>query len=214
MNEDKYSNTLLAVAVVAVIVSMIGAGFTYYSIDSFKRAWLTGFASSVTASLNLSVETSADINFTTDNINWSSGRVNAGELNATLDTSAGTVSRGNWTARSQGFVLENIGNTNVTIAIKTIKDNATLLGGTNPQYWLNVSNNEPGSCQNQTSFLLGNWYRINSTVTSTGVTACTRLYPEASRDSIRIDIFLSIPSDAGVSGAVSDIMTATATANP
>ena len=104
--------TLLVISVIAVVISMVGAGITYVNINEFQRGWLTGLATD-TATLNLSVESQMAINFTVDNINWGSGTHTVRSSSATLDTSlsdASNVTNGNWTGNTRGLVLENVGN--------------------------------------------------------------------------------------------------------
>ena len=48
------------------------------------------------------------------------------------------MENGNWTPVTQGFVVVNEGNTNVTLDLKTGKTVAGFLGGTNPIYQYNL----------------------------------------------------------------------------
>lgn len=207
----KGDNILLTVAVVAAIVSIVGAGLTYYSINSFKEDWITGFVVTDTATTNVTVSTNEAINFTTDNINFGAGYVSAGNDNATLDTGAGTVSGGTWTPVSSGFILENIGNVNVSLDIKTGSNAAGFIGGTaggGPAYQYNLTALENGGCTNS-SFDLKMWYDVNTT--GDGTRVCDVMRYDDTYDRVRIDIKLVIPSDSKT-GALGDTMTATATA--
>jgi len=210
----KADNLLLIVAIIAVVVAVLGAGITYNYLTSFRNK-LTGFATG-TGTINLSVESAAAINFTTNVINWGSGRVNAGSDNATLNTAGGAnnVTGGNWTGNTAGFVVENIGNLNVTFDLKTGLNNVSLLGGSaggGPQYRYNVTNKDAGSCLNSTggtdlSITLGTFYDVNTT--DPGTRICGRfVIPDAS-DELRIDVKLIIPSDSKT-GTISDTFTAT-----
>jgi len=201
MNSD---DLLLSVAVVAVVVSLLGMGMTYYSIDSFKKTWLTGFATS-TATVNLTVESNLAINFTTDNIDFGSGQVDPGALNATLETPFGNL-RGNWTNVTDGFILENIGNIDCNISIKTGKTAGNFIGGTSPVYQWNVTNDEANSCTKKSTFTLGAWNNYNTS----GVEVCDVFFANNTKDTIRIDLHLSVPADSKV-GALGDVITATAT---
>ena len=204
----KTDSLLLIVAMVAAFVSLAAAGFTYYSIESYKNTWFTGFATS-TGTANLTVESTADINFTNGFLNWSSGRVNQGAANATLDTALGTVTNGNWTAVTNGFQIENIGNVNVTLDLLAGKDANSFLGGTAPLYRYNVTNNETGSCLNQSAFNFGQYYDVNTT--SPGTRICTNFLFNDSKDRIRVDLRIIIPSDS-LTGVLGDTWTATGTA--
>ncbi len=216
----KIGHALLVVAVIAVVLSVAGTVFTYLSIQSYKSNWVTGFASSSTATgtANLSVEATAQINFTVYEINWSSGRVNTGVPNATLDTSAGTVTNGNWSAVSRGFLVQNQGNTNVSLNLKTSKTAATLLGGTSPIYQWNVSvtGGNTTACLNATNGTTNDLgaHTYNKSV-FTGVTTsdflvCDKFQYIQNNNTVRIDVRLQVPSDS-LTGALSDTFTATAT---
>lgn len=208
----KADNLLLIVAIIAVAVSLLGAGLTYNYLTSFRNK-LTGFAAT-TGSINLTVESLAMINFTTATINWGSGRVNTGNDNATLNTAAGAnnVTNGNWTGNTAGFIVENIGNQNVTFFLKTGKNATTLLGGASgggPKYQYNATNKDPGSCLNTTAtgVILGTFYNVNTTGTA-GTKICDRFLFDTSTDELRIDVRLVIPSDSFV-GELTDTFTVT-----
>lgn len=198
-------NSLVTLAVIALVVSAVAAGYAYMNSNGYRQQ-VTGFASTDTATVNLTVESSADINFTTDNINFQSGRVNSGATNATLYTN-GTVVGGNWTANTAGLILENIGNTNVSIDLASAQGSASaFLGGTNPQYLWNISNNKTGSCDvPYGGYTLSTLVNANSSMR-----VCQQLLFNNSKDTLRIDVELVIPSDSKT-GALSDTITATAT---
>jgi len=203
----KTDNALLIIALIAVVVSVAGAGITYNYINAFKNKWPTGFA---TGTVNLTVESAASINFTTDEINWGSGRVNTGVDNATLSTAGGAnnITNGNWTGNTAGFVIENIGNENVTLEIATGKTAATFISGTaggGPSYRFNVSDNtEDGSCEYNVTE--GDWNVVNTT--SPGTLVCRPLYAADATDVVRIDVEVVIPSDSLI-GELTDTFTAT-----
>jgi hypothetical protein len=209
----KDNTLLLIVAVVAVSVSLFAAVFTYLSIANLATT-ITGFQSS-TGEANLTVETSATINFTNGSINWGNGKVNFGVAAASLDTEGltGAVVGGNWTAQT-GLNIENIGNVNVSIKIAAGKTNDTFIGGNLPVYRLNVTEIESGSCLNSTGGT-AHLTNINRSIvvntTTTGTIFCYILPFTDSYDKIRVDINLTVPSDAST-GAKTDTLTATATA--
>ena len=197
----KRNDFLFIFAVVVIFLALANIAFT------INRINITGHATG-TGTANLTVGNWTAVNFTTSIINWGSGVVQAGQLNATLDTSVGTVTNGNWTANNAGLILENIGNVNVTIDIKTGKTAATFLGGTAPQYLLNFTNNKTGSCYNQTNVALGFWTAVNTS--DPGTRVCNNFTFYNSSDAIRIDIKIAVPYDS-LTGALSDVITATAT---
>jgi len=200
-------NFLLTIAVIAVLVSAFGLGFTYVTLENFKQNWLTGFVTS-SGTVNVSISTSAAINFTTSLVNWGSGNVNNGSLLAVLDTSAGTVTNGTWTPVTTGFKIENYGNVNVSLSLKTGLNASGFIGGTSPLYQYNVTNNETSSCINSTA--LGVWQDVNATAPS-GTLFCSLFSFLDSSDLIRVDIKLAIPYNSKTD-TLTDTLTATATA--
>lgn len=211
--KERTNHILLAIAVITVIVSIAAALYTYNIVNDFKDTWVTGFATSQSnATVNLTVNAITAINFTTNFINFGSGTVSAGSGNATLDTSAGTVTGGNFTANSAGFVLENIGNTNLSLDIYTTKSAASFLGGTSPLYQYNVSNVEASACANTTGAVgtlpLNTFQTVNTT--SPGTRVCDVFRFLDSTDRIRIDLRLGVPYDS-TTGALTDTIVATAT---
>lgn len=200
-------NFLLTIALIAVVISAFGLGFTYITLENFRENWLTGFVTS-TGTVNVSIATSASINFTTNLINWGSGTVSNNSVAALLDTSTGTVTNGTWTPVSNGFVIENSGNVNVSLNLKTSNNAAAFIGGTSPSYKFNVSNAEATSCTSG-SFSLGAWTDVNTT--DPGTLVCNPLNFLDTKDSVRVDIQLLIPYDS-LKDTLTSTMTATATA--
>lgn len=215
----KTENVLLFLAAIAVVVSVIGASVTYSSQLNNKESWITGFVTDV-ATVNLSVITSADINFTIDSINFSSGRVFSGASSATLITSNPALNNtnGTWRNVTQGWVLQNIGNVNVTLYLMSGKTAATFLGGSGPSYQYNVSPINvsggvvPGNwtCTNVSSNQFYTWINVNNTLAGTsGNYHCSNFSYVDGNDTLRIDLRLVIPSDS-LTGNLGDIFTATA----
>lgn len=199
-------NLLLLITSLAVVASLFGAGFTYYTVNQYKNTWFTGFALQ-SGDINLTVQSSALINFTVDSINWGSGQVNNGQSSATLDTCCGGINTsGNWSKVSQGFEVENLGNVNLSLSLKTGLDAAGFLGGTSPDYKFNVTNKETSSCNGSTGFTLGTYYDVSTD--GDGIKVCDLFTAAESQDEIRIDIRLVVPSDS-ITGSRSDTMTAT-----
>ncbi len=201
MAED---NTVLVVAILAVIASLAAAGFSYYSLSQGPS--VSGFATS-TGTANLTVESSLEINFTTTSINWQSGKVDTGKTYAVLD-SEGTVFQGNWTAVNDPLVLENIGNVNVSLALQTGKTNQTFIGGTGPSYKWKVNDTvEPNSCGGR-AIIMGTYFDVNQSAANT---FCTQFGYLNTKDQIEIEINITVPYNS-LTGALSDTITATASA--
>ena len=183
------------VAILVIVISLANIGVR-----------LTGRVTD-TGVVNVTIESRADIDFTTDLINFGSGQVDEGQTSCDLTTVGdGTNTTGNWTGTGDNFVIVNIGNVNVTLELASGKDAVGFLGGTTPGYFYNVSNIDTDSC---TSATLGDWVAVNDA--SPGDEICSSFGFDNDHDSISIDIKLTIPSDATV-GQQTDTFTATATA--
>ena len=202
----KQDNLLLIFSIIVVVISLLAASFTYFSISDFARK-ITGYGT--TANVNLSVESTAAINFTTDFINWGSGRVNPSSSAASLTTfGTNNVTGGNWTLQQAGGLrIENIGNTNVSLNLSGTKTAATFIGGTGPAYEWNISNIEGGSCLNATGGTPGLNLNTFHNVNTTTVAVCPRFRFESGNDLVRIDFNLTIPENS-LTGALTDTITA------
>lgn len=209
-------NSLITLALIALVVSAVAAGYSYIN----SNGGITGFAGAggaiQTATVNITITSAASINFTTDNINFGSGRVADGYMSATLMTPYGNVN-GNWTNTTTGFILQNIGNMNVSLSLKTGKTAQTFLGGSAPSYQWNVSNlavaGETWACLNSTSGIDANNLSIFRDVETAGNGAviCPTFQYIDTNDTLRIDVKLVVPVDAPP-GTLGDTFTATATA--
>ena len=205
---DEISNKTLAILLIAAIV--ISLGGTLISLNRLARirAPITGFATTDTAGVNLTISSLAEVNFTIDEINWGTGTVVSGKTSCTLDSYSNpidTVNCSSFTAQPDGLVLENIGNKNVTLNITTGKTAATFPGGTNPVYQFNVSDKDPNSCAGSWEIVQGAWQ--DAQVTNLSICNETNGFgSEAANDELYIDVRVVIPSDA--SGYKSDVITA------
>lgn len=207
------NNVVIVVAVLAVIASLAAAGLSYYTALTGQNL-ISGLATSTsTGTANLTIESAIQINFSINSINWGSGRVNAGKDYAVLD-SDGTVFQGNWTTVSQGLVLDNLGNVNVTLNLETGKNAAQFIGGgagaiPDPVYQWKITENLTDSCINATGPAYG--YNAYATVNSTagGTLFCNPFQFGTNKNKLNIDINITVPVDAAP-GLHGDIITATA----
>jgi len=201
MSTDKL---LVFVAVLVLVSSSLSFYLTFVGVSQINQ--LTGLTGSE-GYVNLSVVNTLSINFTADTLNWSLGSIDSGQANATLETSGPSVLRGNWsTTGVSGFVIENVGSINSTLSLSTVKNATTLFGGSadHRAYRWNLTNNEAGSCTPST-FSNSSYRDVNTS----GYGFCNQFGFLNSQDSVRLDIYLTIPYD-GNSGALSDTITATA----
>jgi len=195
----KADDVLVAVAFIAVIVSLVGFGFTYSSVMSFRKI-MTGFATE-TGTINLTVQTTASVNFTIDNVNFGAGAVDAGETFAVITThpAADTetnCSQNNCSANPwdmpDNFVIENIGTVNVSSNVSFSKDAAGLLGAssTNPEFQFAMAENETGSCPGTLSAT--SW----TDATTSQQAVCDNFGFLDSKDTLNMSIRIKIPMDS------------------
>ncbi len=196
MNSD--NKLLFYVAIFAVLTSLAGVAITYNSISN-TRNFITGFATEEGV-VNLTVTTQALIEIYSaggvagqKNISWGSGIVDTsgGNTLAILATN-GTVQGGTWDPISEGFLIRNIGNVNVTLGIHASQTANAFIGGSSPQFRYNLSNFEANSC---TTFAGG----VQNTYVDfqgTSQPACTNFRFNEANDELRLDILLRIPSDS------------------
>lgn len=183
------NNTVLVVAVLAVIASLAAAGFSYYSLSNEQTMIISGLA---TGTAKLTVTTDTTINFSVDTVDFGSGRVKTGQTSTTLETGVAAPSTGTWTGNQTALVLDNIGNTNASIDIKADTDATGLLGGTTPSFQIKVTEKDSGSCTNQTTGTFGVYTDINAT----DVRYCDRLRFVTSTNRLQVDVKLVVPQDS------------------
>ncbi|MBR9706253.1 hypothetical protein GOV14_04410 [Candidatus Pacearchaeota archaeon] len=208
---------LVAVCFIILMVSVVHVSVTYLKINDFREK-VIGFALNTAGSLNITVLSSIDINFTSRNINWGPGSVNVsgGYLNATLITrrnNTAEVSGGNWSVTNiSGLLIENVGNVNVSLNLSSSKNATDLFAGTsntNQAFEWNITNGAPGSCSGGT-ILLNTFIKVNKSVSDV---ACAQLGAVASKNKVFIDILLAVPYDFDTSKInVEQSATITATA--
>ncbi len=200
------NNTVLVVAVLAVIASLAAAGFSYYSLSNQKI--VTGFAGSDTGTAKLNVATETTLNFSVDMVDFGTGRVNIGETYATLETGVdpSVEGHGTWTGTQDPLILDNIGNTNVSLELKADTDAIGFLGGTGPSFQIKVTDSDVGACGDTTA-AFGDYQDINST----DVTYCDSFQYLSNLNKLQIDVKLVVPENSKL-GALSSTITATGTA--
>ena len=211
MVKEKILTTL---AIIAFAISGIGAGITWYQYYYHSGPNVSGLAISQNqGTTNLTVSQTVAINFTINNINFGTGYVLPGSTAATLVTGGANNTNGTWQNVTQGFVIANIGNINVSLWLSTNKTAAEFIGGTNPAYQYNVTNNAsscPGAAIASRQF--NKWYDVNNTNSTSpwfGDYICRNMSYIQGNNNVTVDIKLIVPSDS-FTGSLGDFMTATA----
>jgi hypothetical protein len=132
----------------------------------------------------------SEVDFTSSSVSWGSGYVTSEEDYAILDSEAGTVVGGSWTPTSNFFVLENIGEDNVTLNLKSSINADNFIGGTNPSFEWKVVD-LVSSCVN-----ISNTEFTDVNTTSEGARICDVFYNDDLIDEVRVYFRLTIPSNA------------------
>ena len=148
----------------------------------------------------------AEVTFTSSSVIWGKGHVNSGADYAILNSELGSVVDGSWIPTNNSFVLENIGEENVTLNLRSDINAPNFIGGTNPSFkWKAIDS--VSSCVNISN---AEFTEVNTT--ENGVRICDVFYNDNSTDEIKIYFRLVIPSDATKIGAQSATITAIARA--
>lgn len=223
---------IVTLSFLIAVLSIVFFILTIFFPGKLERIGFTGYATAgntTSGIINLTVQTGVVINFSIDTIQWGTGSVNAGAQNATLDTSKRDhslkVVNGNWSGvthgnksfydnRTNGLILQNLGNVNVSLYLISTANATNLIGGTSPSYQINITNNKTGSCfQNVASEAYNatnlTTYMENNNFTGSGKKLCDMFGYEDTKDEIRVDIYLRVPSDSKT-GLLQDTITATA----
>ena len=178
----------ISVIIIIISIAAIGINITGHATDD--------------ATVNITITSTASINFTVDFVNFTDGNVNAGAIGATLDTE-GTVTNGTWGATSSGFTLENIGNVNVSLNMTSDKNASVFLGGTNPTFKYKITEDEAGACEKNNA---SSYIDLNIS----GLIVCYPFVFHNGIDEVSVDIELFVPSDSNT-GEQTATITAVAT---
>jgi len=210
---DISNKTLAALLTIAILISL---GGTLFMMQQPGMVTITGAVTETdTGSVSATVESVTAINLTNGTINWGTGRVADGYSTCSLNSNDGTtIGCNNFSGQSIGFIVENIGNQNVSLNITSTQGSNAFIGGTAATYmWQIFNGTEEGSCLNR-SGIDGPDFEVMidgsfASVTSGTTEACPWFLAEDGSDQLELDISIGIPADAGA-GALSDTITFTA----
>jgi hypothetical protein len=210
MNENtgKSNSIMTIVAIIAVVIAVINISVTITKISEFRK--ITGYGIE-TGTVNLTIISFREINFSRWEMNWSYGSIGAGSIQANLTAYAESAMAlgGNWSNNTaKALILVNTGSANASIVLGAGKTAATLLGGSAAlaNYSWNITDKEVGSCAGKTAAINGIFNQVNASVK-----VCTQFGTLPTANEIYISIRLSVPYD-GTTGSLGDVITATAAA--
>jgi len=188
------NKTLIYLVSISIIVTLIGTMINLTKLGQVQ--YLTGLP--VGGAVNITVNTTASINLTQGVINWGSGQVSQGFVNATLDTNndSAYAVRGSWSATGiRPFILQNVGNVPVNVSINSTTNATAYIGGSGPafRYFVQNAAGNGSACEsglaNQTDF-------NPSGNASQKQPLCNVFNFTLNRDHIWININITIPDDA------------------
>ena len=219
------NKTILALLVATVVVSLGGAYISISAVNSrlssVGLAPITGFAVVPNGTATVTVQTVSSIKFSDSSVAFGTGSVNTtgSYSNCSLST-VYTPYKGcvGFDDQINGFTVENDGNTNLSVELRSNISLATFIGTGGGDFRWNVSVNEAGSCVNKsgtdrtavepnttddgcggdTSDCGAGWEQIS---TSNKNICPSLLFIDAS-DSLDIDINITIPLDAPVEAKI------------
>ena len=212
--------TLVIVLLITMALSLLGTYSSLQRISGLKSltgAWENG--STTRGSVNLTISSIVNINFTKDHVDFGSGFVPPNSTACYLETSNTNIGcGGTFTSNVRPLLLENQGNTNVILNLSNVNTTQSLIGGSNPGYawsWSETEGVNSTTCTNGTVFMQEEGIFRNITVAyanNINSSLCRMFNASDANDVINISFKLLIPNDAISEVGKSDIWTATATA--
>ena len=190
--EKDISNKALAGLLIAAIVISISGTMMVIN----KNGGLTGFATQQNASASVNISGVVSIKLNTNSINFGTGSVTPGQTYCNISQIASTAafdetpaSCGTWSNVTGSISLENDGNVNANITVKSTKNATDFVGGTSPGLFSQAANDEASSCN---LGLQSNFTTLDTIARS----FCQRLQYGDALDSLKFGIKIKIPSDA------------------
>lgn len=223
---DVSNRTVVVLLIATIVVSLGGTLISLTAINNrlgvLGLAPITGFATVPNATATLTIETVSSIRFSQATINFGSGYVNTsgGYDNCTLSTLPGDYGLNmgcsdTFNELTNGFTIENDGNTNLSVELLSNVTPANFIGSDTALFLWNVTVNETGSCVNVTGTDrtavepntttagcggdTSDCGAIFETVVTSYKNICPSLLYVDATDALNVDINISIP-DSSPSG--------------
>jgi len=178
---DFSNKTLAFVLVAALTVSLIG---TLLSLNKLNQ--ITGGVTG-TGNASLYLNSTASIRFAVATVDWGTGSVNSSGSTCLLDTAGTTTGCTGFSAVSQPLVIENNGDTNLSVQLTSNASGTQFIGSGATFQW-KVTNNETSSCP---SPLPAAYTDVNTS--SPGTLICAALLPSTATNTLKVDLNVSIP---------------------
>lgn len=197
-----HTNYLLIIAVIALAVSSVQLGVIYNEVSK-----ITGRVEE-NAVVNFTINTGANIEFNVSSIEFGEGHVDEDAEYAILESNNTEAIDGTWSYTSEGLILENRGNVNLSITLQgTNEDFMSQLALGGNYKWMVRNTTEAGSCADY-AVTEGTWFDADS---DAQVEICNDFLYNNETNQLRIDVYLKI-SEGLTPGIYSDTIIARATA--
>lgn len=220
------NRTVMTLLIATIVISL---GGTFVSLSAINKLTglgfqqITGFVIVPNATATVSIESFSSIKFSAATVAFGTGSINSssGATNCTLstiDTLPNSGCTDSFNKVNNGFTIENDGNTNLTVELRSNVTNVQFIGLNSSLFLWNVTLNESGSCvniskprvaiePNTTADCLGfeaggACGSIFEDVSNTSKVICPSLLFTDSSDALNIDINISIPDDAPIGSKV------------
>lgn len=182
------SNKVLSILVIiAIIISLV----SIFLAPRRELISLTGYTIA-TEKVNLTIETVVSISVEND-VEFGQGSVDADSAYADLWGHNGTIEGGDWSFGAQTIKIENQGNANMEINVKTDKLASEMMGGDDPLFEYFIQEGENGSCLG--GILNGSSYQSWSDADNYEK-VCSALLPNQDSDLLVLGIHLRVPDNA------------------
>ena len=183
------NKTLLYLLFVFIAITLFAASLNFIKLGKFDSNLITGFQSSnASARVNVTIAPTVIVRFNISFVDFGNGSLVYAPNLTTINTTDPDINPSSF--KDPGpLVLQNDGNVDVNVTIYSVTASG-FIGGTNPTYEWNASQNETGSCSG-TSNLTG----TITSFTATPTNVCTNFTFTESTDALNIDIYLGIPAD-------------------
>ena len=203
------SNKFLAfLLVIAIGITIVGVGYSVNKLN--KIGLITGFATTDTGFVNITLGVNVSITATTNTVNFGSGFLNPIYDWVVLTTEDGTTVPTNWSNTTvydaTPLVIENDGNVNLTLNFSSDKDADAFIGGDGPYFKYASANKEAGACG---SGLIDAYVDVTGGATTQWI--CTNMGSSTGLDEVYVNISLKIPTGVS-SGAKAATLSFTAAA--
>lgn len=202
---DVSNKTIATLLVAAIVVSLAG---TLISLNKIGQtipviSLSEGLTGRVTVgTTNLSITTLTEVNISRALVDFGAGNVVNGLANCTFNSSTGgnnSCASFPGTAANGGFIVDNVGNTNINVTANHTKGATTLLGGTSPSFQHKTSCKD-ASCTATLS--ISTWTDITAAAKPEIV---TNLNSSSTDDEVYYDIQLRVPDNANTGVASSTV---------